>query len=83
MLLNGIVGQMDFGFEVVDIKFIGCSPYIPLVIPVSSHHSVEVSDEHVVPDVEFSVVVEHGSINVLLDYVGPLSLLLSCFALLD
>jgi hypothetical protein len=83
MLLNGVVGQMDLWLEVVDVEFVGSSSHVALVVPVSPHHSVEVGDEHVVPDIELSIVVEHGSIDVLLDYVCPLGLLISCFALFD
>jgi hypothetical protein len=57
LLLDGVVGQMDLWLEVVDVEEVGGCPYVTFLVPVCSGHSIEVGDQHVVPDVEFAVEV--------------------------
>lgn len=45
---------------------------------------MQAADHHVVPDIKFSVFVEHGPLDVLLDYVGFVaSVLVFLFSLQD
>jgi hypothetical protein len=75
-LLDCVVGEVDFRLEVADVELVGGGADVALLVPVGSRDSEEVGDEHVVSDVEFTVVVEHGSIDVHLYDVGAFGLLL-------
>lgn len=73
---------MYLRIEVIDVEFIGGCSNVAFLVPVCSLNPVEIRDEHVVTDVEFSVVVEEGSVNVRLDYECFLCFFLvnDCFA---
>jgi hypothetical protein len=67
MLLNGIICEMDLRFKGVNIKVIsGCSN-IPFLIPVCSCDSIQVSYNHVMPDIKFSFIVKERLIDILLN----------------
>jgi hypothetical protein len=72
MLLNGVIGEVYFRFEVVDVEVVGRGADVALFVPIGPRHSVEVGDEQVVSDVEFAVIVEEGSVDVHLHDVGSL-----------
>ena len=55
---------MDLWLKIVDIVRIGGCPHISLLIPVDSSNPIEIADEHILPQVEFSVVVEKRPIYV-------------------
>ena len=52
------------------IKLVRCCPNVALLIPVPPHNPKHVGDQHVVPDVELSVVVQHWTIDVQLNNVS-------------
>lgn len=60
---------MNFAFKVVNIKLITSSPDVAFRIPISAHNTIHVRNHHVVANIEFSSVIEHGPINVKLDNV--------------
>ena len=74
-LLDGVISEVYFWFKVVDVELVGGGSDVALFVPVGSCDAVEVGDEHVVADVELSVVVEHGSVDVHLHDIGVLCLL--------
>lgn len=61
---------MDVGLEVVNIEGIGRSADIALLIPICSSHSIEICHEHVMSDIEFALIVEKRTINILLNNVS-------------
>lgn len=69
--LDCIIGEVYFWLEGMDIELVGGSSDVALLVPVGPGDSEEVGDHHVVPDVEFTVVVQQGSIDVHLHYIGP------------
>lgn len=69
-LLDCIVGEVYFWLKGMDIELVGGSSDVTLLVPVGSGHSEEVGNHHIMPDVKFAVVVQQGSINVHLHYVG-------------
>lgn len=70
VLLDGVVCEVDFWLEVVDVEEVRGSADVAFLIPVSTCHSVDICDEEVVSDVEFAVVVEKRTIDVHLYYEG-------------
>ena len=56
--LNAIVGEVDLGLEVIDIELIGRGAYVAVLVPICSEHTEEVSDQHEMSEVKFTVVVE-------------------------
>lgn len=70
VFLNSIICEMDLLVEGEDIELVGSCSYVPLCVPVTPHHSEHVGNQHVVANVELSVVVEEGSVNVQLDDEG-------------
>jgi hypothetical protein len=79
LLLDGVVGEVHLGLEVVYVELVGGCPDIAVLVPVGPIHPKEVGDQHEVPDIELPVVVKQGSIQVHLDYVGALGLLVLVF----
>jgi len=75
VLLNGIIGEMYLWCKVVDVELVGRGADVALLVPVSPGDSEKVADQHIVPDIEFPVVVEHRPVDVHLHDVGLLSLL--------
>lgn len=65
--LNCIVGEMDMGLEVVDIEGICRCSDIAFLVPVCTSHPVKICHEYVMSDVEFALVVEERTIDILLD----------------
>lgn len=74
-LLDCIIGKVYFRFEVGDVEFVGGCADVSLLVPVGPSNSVEIGDHHVVPNVEFTVIVEEGAVNVHLYDVSSLTLL--------
>lgn len=66
VLLYGVVCEMNFGLKYLYVELIGGGAHIAFFEPVGSCDSVEIGDEHVVPDIEFTIVVEERPIDVLL-----------------
>ena len=60
---------MYFGIEVVNVKGIGRSSDVALLIPIGSHNSVHIGDEHVMAKIEFAVLIEERSIKVHLNNI--------------
>ena len=70
IFLNGIVGQMDFSLEAVDVKLVGSCSNVALLKPISFHHSIDLADHHIMPNVKFTFFVEKGAVYVELDDEG-------------
>lgn len=64
MLLDGIVGEVYFWVEGVDIEVVGRGADVALFVPVCPGDSEEIGHQHVVPDVELTLVVKQGTIDV-------------------
>lgn len=71
VLLDGVICEMDhLVSDVIEVEVVGGGADVALTEPVGSHDAVEASDEHVVPDVEFSAFVQQWILDVFLDDVG-------------
>lgn len=64
LLLDGIVGEMNLWLEIVNAELIGRSADVSLFVPVGSCGTVKISDEHVVTDIEFPVIVKEWPVYV-------------------
>jgi len=51
---------------VVKVEIEGRSADVALAVPISTHDSMQTSDDHIVPYVEFSAFVEQRVLDVLL-----------------
>ena len=68
--------------KLVKIKFETTCPQIPFLVPVSLQDAIDACKEHKVTDIKFSSVIEEGSSDVGLDYIG-FGLPILMFFLLD
>lgn len=68
--MDGVVCEVDFGLEVVDVEEVRGSADVAFLVPVSTCHSVDICDEEVVSYVEFAVIVEEWTVDVHLYYKG-------------
>lgn len=64
ILLNCVISEVYFPFEIVDIELVGSSPNIPLLVPIGLEHSIYLTYHHVVPNVEFTLTVQEGTVDV-------------------
>jgi hypothetical protein len=74
-LLNCIIGKVYLRLKVGDVELVGGCADVSLLIPIGASYSVEIGYHHVVPYVEFTVVVEEGTVYVHLYDVCSLALL--------
>lgn len=58
ILLDSIIGQVNLPLEVLYVKLVPTGPDIAFLEPVTLHDTMNVSDSHVVADVEFAFLVE-------------------------
>jgi hypothetical protein len=73
ILLHCVIGQVYFPFKVLNIKLISAGSDVTLFKPVAFHDPMYVSDQHVMPDVELTLLVEQRTINIQLDDEGFLT----------
>lgn len=64
VLLDCVVGEVYFPFEVEDVELVGGSADVALLVPIGLEHPVELAYHHVVPDVELALTVEEGPVDV-------------------
>lgn len=58
VFLDGVVGEVDnFLADVVEVELVRRSADVALAEPVGPHDSVETTDHHIVPNVEFASFV--------------------------
>lgn len=72
---------MDFRLEIVDVELVRSRSYIALCIPISASHSIKVSNEHIMSDIEFTVVVKKWPIDVHLHNISSFSVIFVLFIL--
>lgn len=70
VLLNGVVREVNFRLEVMDIEEIGGSADIAFLVPVGACHSVDIGHKEIVSYVEFAVVIKKWTIDIHLHYEG-------------
>jgi len=58
---------MNLPLKILDIKLVPTGPYIPLLKPIPLHDPMNVSYQHVVPDIKFSLFKQQWTIHVELD----------------
>ena len=58
VLLNGVIGEVDHLVQLVEFELVGRCSDVALAVEVGSEAAVESCEEDVVPDVEFSVLVQ-------------------------
>lgn len=73
IFLHCVIGQVYFPFKVLNIKLISAGSNVTLLKPVAFHDPIYVSDQHVMPDVKLSLLVEQRTIDVQLDDEGFLT----------
>ena len=54
--------------KMLETKLFAGSSQVPLLIPVPLHYSIHRCYQNETPDVEFTFVVEKGSLEIFLDY---------------
>jgi hypothetical protein len=58
IFLYGIVGEMNILIcEIVKVKLFAAGSDIPFLVPIALEDAVDAGQEHIVPDVEFAIVV--------------------------
>ena len=73
VFLHSIIGKVHLSIEGENIKFIrGCSD-IAFVVPIPSHNPEHISDQHIVSNVEFSIVIQQRPIYIQLHDKGFIS----------
>lgn len=68
VLLNCIISEMDFSFEVEYIELVRSGPNVSFLIPICFEDSVQLTYHHVMSNIEFPSFVEKRSIYVQLHY---------------
>jgi hypothetical protein len=87
VLLDGIVGEMDkFIAKVLEVEYFTAGPDVALAIPVAFDDAVDTGQEYIVADIELTIVIEKGFVDVGLNNIGkgfPVLMLLLGHALLN
>lgn len=64
----------------MDVKLIWRCTNVTLCIPISTSNSIQISYEHIMPNIKFTIIVKHWLIYVHLNYVcSSIVLILNCF----
>jgi len=82
ILLDCIIGQVDGSIVVNQGILAGGGANVAVFVPVAFDVSVYTGYHHIVAEIEFAFVIEQGSLDVGLDYVGAVAsvvVLLSVF----
>ncbi len=64
LLLDGIICEVYLRLKVMNIIEISWCPDVPFLIPICLCHSIQICYEHVVPNVEFSIIVKEWSVHI-------------------
>jgi hypothetical protein len=64
VLLDGVICEVYFPLEVMDIKLVRGSANVAFLEPVGLQNAVNLADHHVVPYVELPLLVKKGPIDV-------------------
>jgi hypothetical protein len=63
-LLNCIISKVDLFLKILYIELVRRCSYVSISIPISLHHSKEISDQHIVSYIEFTITVKQRSIEI-------------------
>lgn len=72
MLLNCVIGEMHRSVIVLGGVFVGGSPDVAMLVPVSLDMPIHARHQHVMSDVELPFLVQERLVQVLLDDVSAL-----------
>ena len=77
--LDGIVGEMHGTQAYFKCVFAASCPHVPVAVPVTFHGSVRAIQHHVMPKIEFALLVEQRPLDVLLKDVGFVGAIIMLF----
>ncbi len=64
ILLHCVICQMNLGLEWMNVKFIWWCSNVTLLIPVCSSNTINTCDQHVVTNVELTIVVQERTVKI-------------------
>lgn len=71
--MDGVVGEVNLGVpSVFEVKQLGAGPNVSFSIPISSHATAGRSNEHVVSNIEFSLIVQERFVHIELNDICEL-----------